>query len=91
MFLKDHLIEFLEYSSFSQYVFDYKVVDKCQTTYAVFFEKLYCTCKQPDIREQMKQCYGYNSGFFINIVKILKYHQTAFLIHLTGSAELFLI
>ena len=39
MFLKDHLIEFLEYSSFSQYVFDYKVVDKCQTTYAVFAEK----------------------------------------------------
>ena len=32
MFLKDRLIEFLEYSSFSQHVFDYKVVDKYQTT-----------------------------------------------------------
>ena len=63
MFLKDHLIELLEYSSFSLYVFDYKVVDKCQTTYAVFFGKLYCTLKQPDIREQMKQCYGCNNGF----------------------------
>ena len=46
MFLKGHLIEFLEYYSFSQYVFDYKVVDKCQTTYAVFVEKLYYTFKQ---------------------------------------------
>ena len=45
MFLKGHLIEFLEYYSFRQYVFDYKVVDKCQTTYAVFVEKLY-TFKQ---------------------------------------------
>ena len=63
MFLKDHLIEFLEYSSFSQYVFDYKVVDKCQTTYAVFVEKLYCTCKQPDIGERMKQCDGCNNWF----------------------------
>ena len=55
MFLKNDLIEFLEYSSFSQHVFDYKVVDKYQTTYAVFVEKLYCTCKQPDIGERMKQ------------------------------------
>ena len=61
MFLKDHLIEFLEYSSFSQYVFDYKVVDKCQTTYAVFVEKLYCTCKQPDVGERIKQCNGCNN------------------------------
>ena len=51
MFLKDHLIDFLEYSSFSLYLFDYKVVDKGQNTYAVFVEKLYCTCKQPDIGE----------------------------------------
>ena len=63
MFLKDHLIEFLEYSSFSQYVFDYKVVDKCQTTYAVFVEKLYCTCKQPNIGERMKQCDDCNNWF----------------------------
>ena len=61
MFLKDHLIEFLEYSSFSQYVFDYKVVDKCQTTYAVFLKKLYCTCKQLDIGKRMKQCDGCNN------------------------------
>ena len=54
IFLKDHLIEFLECSSFSQYVFHYKVVDKCQTTYAVFVEKVYCTCKQPDIGERIK-------------------------------------
>ena len=63
MFLKDHLSEFLEYSSFSQYVFDYKVLDKCQTTYAVFVEKLYFTCKQPDIGERMKQFDGCNSWF----------------------------
>ena len=61
MFLKDHLIEFLEYSSFSQYVFDYKVVDKCQPTYAVFLKKLYCTCKQLDIGKRMKQCDGCNN------------------------------
>ena len=64
MFLMDNLIEFLEYSSFSQYVFDYKVVDKCQTIYAVFAEKLYCTCKQPDIRERMKPCDGWNNWFY---------------------------
>ena len=63
IFLKDHLIEFLEYSSFSQYVFHYKVVDKCQTTYAVFVEKVYCTCKQPDIGERIKQCNGCNNCF----------------------------
>ena len=63
MFLKDHLIRFLEYSSFRQYVFDYKVVDKCQTTYALFVEKLYCTCKQQDIGELMQQCDGYNNWF----------------------------
>ena len=63
MFLKYHLIEFLEYSSFSQYVYDYKVVDKCQTTYAVFVEKLYFSCKQPDIVERMKQCDGCNNWF----------------------------
>ena len=63
MFLRDHLIEFLEYSSFSQYVFDYKIADKCETTYAVFVEKLYCTCKQPDIGERIKQCDGCNNWF----------------------------
>ena len=63
MFLKDHLIEFLEYSSFSQYVFDYKVVDKYQTTYAVFVKKLYCTCKQPNIGKRMKQCDVCNNCF----------------------------
>ena len=63
MFLKDHLIEFPEYSSFSQHIFDYKVVNKCQTPYAIFVEKLYCTCKQPNIGKRMKQCDGCNSWF----------------------------
>ena len=63
MHIKDHLIEFLEYSSLSQYVFDYKIVDKCQTTYAVFVEKLYCTCKQPDVGERMKLYDGCNNWF----------------------------
>ena len=63
MFLKNHLIRFLECSSFRQYVFDYKVIDKCQTTYALFVEKLYCTCKQQDIGELMQQCDGYNNWF----------------------------
>ena len=87
MFLKGHLNEFLEYSSFSQYVFDHKVVDKCQTSHVVFVKKLYCTCKQPDIGEQLNKVMVVTIGF-INIVKILKYQQTALIIHLTGSAEL---
>ena len=61
LFLKDHLVELLEYSSFSQYVLDYKVVDKCQTTYIMFVEKLYCTYKQPNIGERMKQWDGWNN------------------------------
>ena len=87
MFLKDHLNEFLEYSSFSQYVFDHEVVDKCQTSHVVFVRKLYCTCKQPDIGEQLNKVMVVTIGF-INIVKILKYQQTALIIHLTFSAEL---
>ena len=63
MFLTDHLTEFLEYSLFSHYVFDYKVADKCQTTHAVFVEKLYCTYKQADIGQQMKQCDGFINWF----------------------------
>ena len=60
------MIEFLEYSSLSQYVFDYKVVDKWQTTYAVFVEKLYCTCKQPDVGERIKECDGCNNWFYLH-------------------------
>ena len=54
MLLKDHLIEFLEYFLFNQYVFDYRVVDKCQTTSAIFVEKLYCTCELLDLGELLK-------------------------------------
>ena len=76
MFLKNHLIEFLEYSSFSQYVFDYKVVDKCQTIYAVCVENFYCTCKQPDIGEWIKQCDDCNNWFQLPPKLISKYNQT---------------
>ena len=54
--LQDHLINFLEYSIYSEYIFTECENFSHPTTYTSFAERLYCHCMQPDIGERMKEC-----------------------------------
>ena len=55
-FLPDHLINFLEYSIYSENIFSECENFSHPTTYTLFTERLYCHCMQPDIGERMKEC-----------------------------------
>ena len=54
--LPDHLINFLEYSIYSENIFTECGNFSHPTAYNLFTERLYCHCMQPDIGKWMKEC-----------------------------------